>query len=56
MCIILKNTPTKYKKMMEKLVPPLFKLLKELNSLKEEIFVRDCAMNEEKPTLKIPFN
>ncbi|MDE7204482.1 MAG: hypothetical protein K2O91_21870 [Lachnospiraceae bacterium] len=56
MCIILKNTPTKYKKMMEELVPPLFKLLKELNSLEEEIFVRDCAMNKEKPTLKIPFN
>lgn len=56
MDIISKNTPTKYEKMMEELVPPLFKLLKELDSLEQEIFVRNCAMDKEKPTLKIPFN
>ncbi len=54
MCITLKSTPAKYEKMMEELVPPLFELLKELDSLEQEIFVRNCEMDKEKPALKIP--
>lgn len=56
MYIKLKNTPTKYAKMMDELVPPLFKLLQELDALEQEFFARDCALNDEKIALKIPFN
>ena len=56
MCITLKSTSTKYEKMVEELVPSLFKLLKELDLLEQEIFVCDCALDKEKPALKIPFN
>jgi len=42
--------------MMDKLVPPLFELLKQLDSLEQEIFARDCEMGKEKFTLKIPAN
>ena len=56
MCVILKSTFTKYEDMMEKLVPPLFTLLKELDSLEQEIFVRSDAMDKEKAALKIPLN
>ncbi len=54
MCIILKSTPEKYEKMTEELVPPLFELLRELDSLEQEIFVRNREMDNEKPILKIP--
>lgn len=56
MCITIKSTPAKYEKMMEELVPPLFKLLKELDSLEREIYVRNCALDKEKLTLNIPAN
>lgn len=56
MCVILKSTPAKYETMAEELVPPLFRLLKELDALEQEIFARNCEMDKEKPKLKIPFN
>lgn len=54
MCIILKSTPAKYEKMAYELVPPLLELLNELDSLEQEIFVRNRAMDNEKPELNIP--
>lgn len=54
MCVILKSTPAKYEKMKDELVPPLFELLNELDSLEQEIFARDREMEEEKIALNIP--
>ena len=54
MCITLKSTPSKYEKTAEELAPPLFELLNELDSLEQEIFARNRAMDEEKPALNIP--
>ncbi|MDE7191924.1 MAG: hypothetical protein K2O35_05615 [Clostridia bacterium] len=54
MSIILKSTPTQYEKMMDQLVPPLFELLNELDSLEQEIYARDRKMEEEKIALNIP--
>lgn len=54
MNIILKSTPKKYENMMDKLAPLLLDLLKELDLLEQEIFVRDEALKKEKPALNIP--
>lgn len=54
MCITLKSTSKNYEKMKDELVPPLFNLLNELDSLEQEIFVRNCEMDKEKPLLNIP--
>lgn len=52
--LTLKNTPEKYKKMVEKLLPPLLELLQKLTFLEEEIYERNQELDAEKIVLKIP--
>ena len=54
MNVVLKSTPRKYENMMDVLVPLLLDLLKKIDLLEQEIFVRDCALEKEKPALNIP--
>ena len=56
MNIKIKNTPDKYKIMADEIIPPLLELLKELNSLEEEVFKRNSELNGEKLILNIPAN
>ena len=56
MNIKIKNTPDKYKIMADATIPPLLELLKELNSLEEEVFKRNSELNAEKLILNIPAN
>ena len=56
MNIKIKNTPDKYKIMADEIIPPLLELLKELNSLEEEVFKRNSELNAEKLVLNIPVN
>ena len=56
MNIKIKNTPDKYKRMADEIIPPLLELLKELNSLEEEVFKRNSELNAEKLILNIPAN
>ena len=56
MNIKIKNTPDKYKIMADAIIPPLLELLKELNSLEEEVFKRNSELNAEKLVLNIPVN
>ena len=56
MNIKIKNTPEKYKGMADEIVLPLLELLKELNSLEEEVFKRNSELNAEKLILNIPAN
>ena len=56
MNIKIKNTPEKYKGMADEIILPLLELLKELNSLEEEIFKRNSELNAEKLILNIPAN
>lgn len=52
--LTLKNTPEKYKKMVEKLLPPLLELLQKLTLLEEEIYECNKELDAEKIVLKIP--
>ena len=52
--LTLKNTPEKYKKMAEKLLPPFLELLQKLSLLEEEIYERNKELDAEKMVLKIP--
>ena len=45
MNIKIKNTPDKYKRMADEIIPPLLELLKELNSLEEEVFKRNSELD-----------
>ena len=56
MNIKIKNTPEKYKGMADEIILPLLELLKELNSLEEEVFKRNSELNAEKLILNIPAN
>ena len=56
MNIKIKNTPEKYKGMADEIILPLLELLKELNSLEEEVFKRNNELNAEKLILNIPAN
>ena len=56
MNIKIKNTPDKYKIMADAIIPPLLELLKDLNSLEEEVFKRNSELNAEKLILNIPAN
>ena len=56
MNIKIKNTPDKYKIMADAIIPPLLELLKDLNSLEEEVFKRNSELNAEKLVLNIPVN
>lgn len=56
MNIKIKNTPEKYKGMADEIILPLLELLKELNSLEEEVFKRNSELNAEKLVLNIPAN
>ncbi|WP_456077840.1 hypothetical protein [Mogibacterium diversum] len=56
MNIKIKNTPEKYKGMADEIILPLLELLKELNSLEEEVFMRNSELNAEKYKLNIPAN
>ena len=56
MNIKIKNTPDKYKIMADAIIPPLLELLKELNSLEEEVFKRNSELDAEKLVLNIPVN
>ena len=56
MNIKIKNTPDKYKIMADEIIPPLLELLKELNSLEEEVFKRNSELDAEKLSLNIPVN
>ena len=56
MNIKIKNTPDKYKIMADAIIPPLLELLKELNSLEEEVFKRNSELAAEKLVLNIPVN
>lgn len=56
MNIKIKNTPEKYKGMADEIILPLLELLKELNSLEEEVFKRNSELNAEKFILNIPAN
>lgn len=56
MNIKIKNTPEKYKVMADEIILPLLELLKELNSLEEEVFKRNSELNAEKLILNIPAN
>ena len=52
--LTLKNTPEKYKKMVEKLLPPLLELLQKLTLLEEEIYECNKELDAETIVLKIP--
>ena len=52
--LTLKNTPEKYKKMADELLPPLLELLQKLTFLEEEIYERNKELDAEKRLLKIP--
>ncbi len=52
--VVLKNTPAKYEKMKDELVPLLFGLLDELDSLERGIFTQDREMDNEKTAMGIP--
>ena len=54
MNIKIKNTPEKYKRMADEIVPPLLELLTELTLLEEEIYNRNLELNAEKSKLNIP--
>ena len=56
MNIKIKNTPDKYKRMADEIIPPLLELLQELNSLEEEVFKRNSELDAEKLALNIPVN
>ena len=56
MNIIIKNTPKKYNKLVDEIVPPLLELLTELTLLEEEVYNRNLELNAEKSTLNIPAN
>lgn len=56
MNIIKKNTPKKYNKLVDEIVPPLLELLTELTLLEEEVYNRNLELNAEKSTLNIPAN
>lgn len=56
MNIKIKNTPEKYKGMADEIILPLLELLKELNSLEEEVFKRNSELNAEKLILNTPAN
>ena len=56
MNIKIKNPPDKYKIMADAIIPPLLELLKDLNSLEEEVFKRNSELNAEKLVLNIPVN
>lgn len=56
MNIKIKDTPDKYKRMADEIIPPLFELLKDLNSLEEEVFKRNSELDAEKLILNIPAN
>ncbi|WP_456153520.1 hypothetical protein [Mogibacterium sp.] len=56
MNIKIKNTPEKYKGMADEIILPFLELLKELNSLEEEVFKRNSELNAEKLILNIPAN
>ncbi|WLD76304.1 hypothetical protein QU661_00215 [Mogibacterium neglectum] len=56
MNIKIKNTPEKYKGMADEIILPLLELLKELNSLEEEVFKRNSELNAEKLIFNIPAN
>ena len=53
---ILKNTTLEYQTMADKLIVPLFELLKKLALLEKEIFERNLALDKEKTKLNIPAN
>ena len=42
--------------MADEIIPPLLELLKELNSLEEEVFKRNSELDAEKLVLNIPVN
>ena len=56
MNIKIKNTSEKYKSMADEIILPLLELLRELNSLEEEVFKRNSELNAEKLILNIPAN
>ena len=56
MNIKIENTSEKYKGMADEIILPLLELLKELNSLEEEVFKRNSELNAEKLILNIPAN
>ena len=56
MNIKIKNTPEKYKRMADEIVPPLLELLTELTLLEEEVYNRNRELDSEKSTLNIPAN
>lgn len=56
MNIKINNTPEKYKSMADEIILPLLELLRELNSLEEEVFKRNSELNAEKLILNIPAN
>lgn len=56
MNIIIKNTPKKYNKLVDEIVPSLLELLTELTLLEEEVYNRNLELNAEKSTLNIPAN
>ena len=56
MNIIIKNTPKKYNKLVDEIVPPLLELLTELTLLEEEVYNRNLELNAEKSTLNITAN